>query len=116
MERSLETQVDQAVESWLRWLPRWEPATHRGRVAPCRRCLGSPVLSAAGLRVPGDIAIIGFDDSPVATSLAPALTTMRQPSRRQGEVMADVLLERLAGRPAERVTIMHTELVVRDSA
>ena len=28
---------------------RWEPATHRGRVAPCRRCFGSPVLSAAGL-------------------------------------------------------------------
>lgn len=49
VERSLETQVDQAVEAWLRWLPRWEPATHRGRVAPCRRCLGSPVLSAAGL-------------------------------------------------------------------
>lgn len=49
MERSLETQVSQAVDAWLRWLPRWEPATHRGRVAPCRRCLGSPVLSAAGL-------------------------------------------------------------------
>ncbi|MFJ2553657.1 spermidine/putrescine ABC transporter substrate-binding protein [Microbacterium sp. NPDC087591] len=49
MERSLEAQVDQAVESWLRWVPRWEPATHRGRVAPCRRCLGSPILSAAGI-------------------------------------------------------------------
>ena len=49
VERSLETQVDQAVEAWLRWVPRWEPATHRGRVAPCRRCLGSPVLSAAGI-------------------------------------------------------------------
>ena len=49
MERSLETQVSQAVDVWLAWLPRWEPATHRGRVAPCRRCLGSPVLSAAGL-------------------------------------------------------------------
>ncbi|MFV0319661.1 MAG: spermidine/putrescine ABC transporter substrate-binding protein [Microbacterium sp.] len=49
MERSLETQVSQAVDAWLRWLPRWEPATHRGRVAPCRRCIGSPVLSAAGL-------------------------------------------------------------------
>lgn len=49
VERSLETQVNQAVEAWLRWLPRWEPATHRGRVAPCRRCLGSPILSAAGL-------------------------------------------------------------------
>ncbi|QEW02064.1 spermidine/putrescine ABC transporter substrate-binding protein [Microbacterium lushaniae] len=49
MERSLETQVSQAVDVWLRWLPRWEPATHRGRVAPCRRCFGSPLLSAAGL-------------------------------------------------------------------
>ncbi len=49
MERSIETQVSQAVDAWLRWLPRWEPATHRGRVAPCRRCFGSPVLSAAGL-------------------------------------------------------------------
>ncbi|WP_029145638.1 hypothetical protein [Microbacterium luticocti] len=49
MERSLETEVSQAVDAWLRWLPRWQPATHRGRVAPCRRCLGSPVLSAAGL-------------------------------------------------------------------
>lgn len=49
MDRSLETQVSQAVDAWLRWLPRWEPATHRGRVAPCRRCFGSPVLSAAGL-------------------------------------------------------------------
>ena len=49
MERSLETQVSQAVDAWLAWLPRWEPATHRGRVAPCRRCFGSPVLSAAGL-------------------------------------------------------------------
>ncbi|WP_221583719.1 spermidine/putrescine ABC transporter substrate-binding protein [Microbacterium sp. G2-8] len=49
MERSLETRVNQAVEAWLRWLPRWEPATHRGRRSPCRRCLGSPVLRAAGL-------------------------------------------------------------------
>ncbi len=45
----METQVDQAVEAWLRWVPRWEPATHRGRVAPCRRCLGSPILSAVGI-------------------------------------------------------------------
>lgn len=49
MERSLETQVSQAVDAWLRWVPRWEPSTHRGRVAPCRRCIGSPILSAAGL-------------------------------------------------------------------
>ncbi|HOA86923.1 MAG TPA: spermidine/putrescine ABC transporter substrate-binding protein [Microbacteriaceae bacterium] len=49
MERSLDTQVSQAVDAWLRWLPRWVPSTHRGRIAPCRRCLGSPLLAAAGL-------------------------------------------------------------------
>ncbi|MBP2436518.1 spermidine/putrescine ABC transporter substrate-binding protein [Microbacterium amylolyticum] len=49
MERSVEMRVSQAVDAWLRWLPRWQPATHRGRSSVCRRCLGSPVLSAAGM-------------------------------------------------------------------
>jgi len=74
------------------------------------------VLAEHGLRVPGDVAIIGFDDSPVATSIVPQLTTMRQPSFRQGEIMAGTLLDRLAGRNPRRVTIMDTELVVRASA
>lgn len=49
MERSLETRVGQAVDAWLAWLPRWQPATHRGRRAPCRRCFGSPLLAAVGI-------------------------------------------------------------------
>lgn len=49
MERSLETTVGQAVDAWLRWLPRWHPAAHRGRTRICRRCIGSPILTAAGL-------------------------------------------------------------------
>lgn len=73
------------------------------------------VLAAEGLRVPEDIAVIGFDDSPVATSVTPHLTTMRQPSFHQGELMADILLEILAGRSPRHVTILETELVVRDS-
>lgn len=73
------------------------------------------VLSAAGLRVPDDIAIMGFDDSPVATSVEPQLTTMRQPSYAQGERMATILLDLLAGRHPRHVTILETELVVRDS-
>ena len=73
------------------------------------------VLAAAGLRVPDDIAIMGFDDSPVATSVTPQLTTMRQPSFAQGERMASVLLDLLAGRHPRHVTILETELVVRDS-
>ena len=73
------------------------------------------VLGAAGLRVPDDVALIGFDDSPVATSVITALTTVRQPSREQGEHMASVLLEILAGSEPPRVTILDTELIVRDS-
>lgn len=74
------------------------------------------VLAQAGIRVPEDIAVIGFDDSPVATSVVPALTTVRQPSFEQGVRMVEVLLARLAGEQPPHVTMLETELVVRDSA
>ncbi|MFS0866114.1 LacI family DNA-binding transcriptional regulator [Microbacterium sp. 179-B 1A2 NHS] len=74
------------------------------------------VLARAGLRVPEDIALVGFDDSPVATSVKPLLTTIRQPSFEQGSRMVDVLLARLAGREPPHVTVLDTELVVRESA
>lgn len=73
-------------------------------------------LRAAGIRVPDDIAIVGFDDSSVAVSTDPQLTTMRQPMYAQGEAMAGVLLSRLAGRDPAHQTILPTELIVRDSA
>jgi LacI family transcriptional regulator len=73
------------------------------------------VLAAAGLRVPDDIAIISFDDSPVATAVTPQLTTVRQPSFTQGERMASVLLDLLAGRNPPHATVLETELVIRDS-
>lgn len=74
------------------------------------------VLAAAGRRVPEDVALVGFDDSPVAEAVTPALTTMRQPSFDQGRAMADVLLARLGGGDPPRRTILPTELIVRDSA
>lgn len=73
-------------------------------------------LAEARLRVPEDVAVIGFDDSPVATSVTPQLTTMRQPSFAQGEKMASTLLDILAGRHPRHAAIMATELVVRASA
>ena len=63
-----------------------------------------------------DIAIIGFDDSAVATSLVPALTTVRQPSRDQGRQMATMLLDVLAGRATANTAILPTEIIERASA
>lgn len=74
------------------------------------------VLQTHGLRVPEDIPIVAFDDSPVATEMAPRLTTVRQPSREQGEAMTDVLLARLAGEDPPHATILQAELVIRETA
>ena len=74
------------------------------------------VLRSAGLRVPEDVALVGFDDTSVAVSTDPQLTTMRQPMYAQGEAMAGVLLARLAGEDPAHTTILPTELVVRASA
>ncbi|WP_311259921.1 LacI family DNA-binding transcriptional regulator [Microbacterium sp. WCS2018Hpa-9] len=73
-------------------------------------------LRSAGIRVPEDVALVGFDDSSVALSTDPQLTTMRQPMYSQGEAMAGVLLSRLAGRDPAHTTILPTELVVRASS
>ncbi len=74
------------------------------------------VLERAGIRVPDAVAVIGFDDSSMATSQTPLLTTMRQPSYAQGERMVEVLLAVLSGGAPQHVTILETELVVRDTA
>lgn len=74
------------------------------------------VLARAGIDVPGDVSLIGFDDSPVATAVQPNLTTVRQPSHLQGQQMADVLLSLLAGGTPPHVTMLPTELIVRASA
>ncbi|MCI2957040.1 LacI family transcriptional regulator [Agromyces atrinae] len=73
------------------------------------------VLAAAGRRVPEDVAVIGFDDSPVAVTTDPQLTTMRQPFERISHEMVRLLLQVIEGQPAATVTLP-TELVVRASA
>ncbi|MFF2488183.1 LacI family DNA-binding transcriptional regulator [Microbacterium sp. NPDC058062] len=72
-------------------------------------------LRKAGLRVPEDIAVAGFDDSGLAATHEPALTTMRQPWERLSSEMVSTLLEVIAGAAPEPITLP-TTLVVRDSA
>ena len=74
------------------------------------------VLQEAGLRVPADVAVIGFDDIPLAAHTQPPLTTIRQPLRQMGETAAGLLLDRLAGAPSpDAPLIVPTSLVVRES-
>jgi DNA-binding LacI/PurR family transcriptional regulator len=73
-------------------------------------------LHEAGVRIPEELAVVGFDDMPWATSLNPPLTAVSQPSQEIGSAAADLLLDRIA-RPdrAVRQLILETTLVVRAS-
>ncbi len=74
------------------------------------------VLVERGIRVPEDIAVVGFDDSPAATAGVIPLTTVHQPSEAQGRKMAEMMLALLRGEKVEPACIMPTHMVERDSA
>jgi len=69
----------------------------------------------AGVRVPGDLSVVGFDDIPPASYLAPQLTTVRQPGREIGRAAMDALLTQLAGHTPNDRHLLPTELVIRDT-
>ncbi len=69
-----------------------------------------------GVRVPDDMAIIGFDDQPLAEMLDPKLTTIRQPVDQMGEKSVEVIIEMLTNPEMKIETYeMSIELVVRES-
>ena len=73
-------------------------------------------LQAAGIRVPADVAVVGFDDIRLSSLCTPPLTTVRQPMQLLGERACSRLLERIADPTlppqAERLP---TELIIRES-
>jgi DNA-binding LacI/PurR family transcriptional regulator len=74
-------------------------------------------LRRAGRSVPDDVAVVGFDDSAIALSTEPPLSSVRQPIEEMGREMARLLLTQLASR--HRVpsrSVLATELVVRESS
>ncbi len=74
------------------------------------------VLKERGLRIPEDVAVVGFDNNFFATSSIPHLTTVEQPSVEQGMTMADLLVRLIAGEEVERLTLLPTQLIVRESS
>ena len=75
-------------------------------------------LSEAGLRVPVDVSVVGFDDIQSAAFCTPSLTTVRQPLNEMGKRGARILLERIANPEKIELTaevVIEPELVIRES-
>jgi DNA-binding LacI/PurR family transcriptional regulator len=75
------------------------------------------VLHEAGRRVPADVSVVGFEDSAMAQSTHPPLTSVHQSAEGMGRVMVELLLEQLA-EPVEPPPsrVLPTHLVVRASS
>jgi LacI family transcriptional regulator len=71
-----------------------------------------------GLRIPDDLTVIGFDDSPLASRLCPSLTTMHQPVREMGRMAAENLIAKISHTEPSVVTSTKVlpNLVVRESS
>lgn len=68
-----------------------------------------------GLRIPGDIAVAGFDDIPTASFVNPPLTTVRQDTRQAGEALVDNLLRLIRDEPTQS-GMLPVKLVIRKSS
>ena len=74
-------------------------------------------LHAAGRRVPEDVAIVGFDDSIIALSTQPSLSSVHQSMELMGRELANSLLQTIDARDrAVRRVVLETQLVVRESS
>ncbi|HEX3218574.1 MAG TPA: LacI family DNA-binding transcriptional regulator [Candidatus Limnocylindria bacterium] len=74
-------------------------------------------LQAGGRSVPDDVAVIGFDDSPLAAQAQPPLSSVRQPIEEMGREMAQLLIQMVTSRErVARRVILATELVIRASS
>ena len=75
------------------------------------------VLQAAGRHVPDDVAVVGYDDSPIATTTRPTLTSVRQPIEEMGREMVHLLAGGIEqnGRVARHI-VLATELIARASS
>ncbi|HMF59027.1 MAG TPA: LacI family DNA-binding transcriptional regulator [Vicinamibacterales bacterium] len=75
------------------------------------------VLSSSGIRIPHDIAIVGYDDIDFATSAVVPLTTVRRPGELLGRAAVDLMVDQAEfGSPSVRDMVIQPELVIRASS
>lgn len=72
-------------------------------------------LREAGLRIPEDVAVVGYGDLDVSAYFTPALTTLQTPYEQVAEAMMELMLEQLQGNAAPRKVTLTHRLIVRES-
>ena len=72
-------------------------------------------LRARRIRVPHDVALIGYDDVTISRSILPSLTTVRQPLAEQGRCAIDLLIAQIRGHDVPHQTVFPTQLIIRES-
>lgn len=80
---------------------------------------GMGEIIRAGLRIPEDIAIVGFDDIKEAEYCVPSLTTIRQPKKQIAEKLVEMLIEQIQGKNENYIFKQHVfkpELIIRESS
>jgi DNA-binding LacI/PurR family transcriptional regulator len=74
------------------------------------------VLAEAGRRVPDDVAIVGFDASPLGASARPSITSVRQPIIEMGEALAGRQLDTIEHGEPQAPVVMRTEIALHETA
>jgi len=109
-------QAYEAMQTWLDLPPGRRPTA----VVALTDLMALGVMNAVqerGLRVGRDVAVVGFDDMPLAQYLRPPLTSLRQPLRQVGELVIDMLMRRIRGEPlSEPHVLLPPRLIVRESS
>ncbi len=74
-------------------------------------------IKEKGLRVPGDIAVVGFNDDPIASIIDPPLTTIAQPAEEMGNIAAQQVLKKLRNPKLvdPETIVLKSNLILRSS-
>jgi len=109
---------DEAYEAIARMMDVQKPPTAIFTANNVTTRLALCALSRHRLRIPQDLALIGFDDFETADILDPPITVVRQPIKQLGRVGAELLISRLQGKdvaPSSKPIVLPVELVIRES-
>lgn len=101
------------VKSWLK-MKRNRPTAVFSNGDLTAAGIISEVL-ANGLSVPKDLAVLGFDDQPIAQMTKPSITTIAQPIEEMGQLATEILIASLEGLEVPEYKVLETQLILRDS-